>query len=145
MINEDNNIINNKQNISFFFEEKELQENTFSMQDLLDEFNKNNSVENRMNVSSYDAINYDDIINNINNKSDFEKYTVNELLKICDYYNLLKCIKMAKYKKNDIIHSILMFESDENNSEIVNRRYKLWSYVEELSKDKFMKKYIIWK
>ena len=142
MINEDNNIINNKPNISFFFEEKELPENTFSMQDLLDEFNKNNSVENRMNSISYDEINYYDIINN---KSDFEKYTVNGLLRICDYYNLLKCIKMARYKKNDIIDSILMFESDENNREIVNRRYRLWSYIEELSKDKFMKKYIIWK
>ena len=71
--------------------------------------------------------------------------TVNELLKICEYYGLLKGIKMAKYKKQDIINAIKIFEESEENQVIVLRRLTMWFYMEELLSDKTMKKYIIWK
>ena len=73
-----------------------------------------------------------------------EKYTVNQLLKICEYYGLLKCVKMAKYKKNEIIDAIINFETNLENNEIIIKRQQLWSYLEELLKDPFMKKFIIW-
>ena len=144
----DNNYINSKENISFFLlepeSENEQSENVFCMQELLDEFNKEfNTKENiRFRVQSYNE-DYENYKVN-SDYNELEKCTVNALHKICEYYNLLKYVKMAKYKKNEIIQSIIMFESDENNNEIVKRRHKLWRYMNELCKDKFMKKYIIW-
>lgn len=73
-----------------------------------------------------------------------EKYNVTQLLKICDYYDLAKYVKMAKYKKKEIVDSIVLFEIDPLNTMIVNNRQKLWYYIEELGNDKYMKKYIIW-
>jgi len=49
-----------------------------------------------------------------------------------------------KYKKPDIISSIVYFESLPENAEIVNNRHKLWSYITELLQDPKMKKYVIW-
>jgi hypothetical protein len=105
------------------------------MQDLLDEYNTN--TENKLCEEQF-------IRTSISSKS-FKECNINELLKICDYYGLIKYVKMAKYKKNDIIQSILLFESDEHNNEIVQRRYTMWHYMSELTKDSCMKKYIIWK
>uniref|UniRef100_A0A6C0E1L0 Uncharacterized protein n=1 Tax=viral metagenome TaxID=1070528 RepID=A0A6C0E1L0_9ZZZZ len=73
-----------------------------------------------------------------------EKYTIAQLLKICDYYNLTKYVKIAKYKKKEIIDSIVLFEMDFVNNDAVSRRQQLWYYMEELMNDKYMKKYIIW-
>ena len=73
-----------------------------------------------------------------------EKYNVTQLLKICDYYDLTKYVKMAKYKKKEIVDSIVLFEMDPVNTMIVCKRQKLWHYIEELGNDKYMKKYIIW-
>ena len=87
--------------------------------------------------------------NDNNNTSELNQYysetfTVPKLLKICEYYGFLKYVKMAKYKKPDIIDAILMFEMDENNNEIVTKRQQLWATMEDLANDKFMKKYINW-
>jgi len=70
--------------------------------------------------------------------------SVNQLLKICDYYNLTKYIKMSKYKKNEIVNAIILFEMDSINNITVTKRQKLWYYMEELINDKYMKTYIIW-
>ena len=73
-----------------------------------------------------------------------KNYNVSQLLKICEYYDLLKCVKMAKYKKMEIISAIIMFEQDAENNEIVLKRRQMWFYMNELLNDKYMKKYIIW-
>lgn len=127
----ENNDGNSLENIFFILDDNtETTENEFMMQDLLDDLDiTNNKIYNIQESSTIS----------------FKDCTVNELLKICEYYGLIKYIKLAKYKKNEIIHAILLFESDENNSIIVEKRYKLWNYMYELSKDKIMKKYIIWK
>jgi len=128
----------NSENIFFVFKEEENEtENSIDdellMQDLLDEFNMNFEEEDQ--ETNFFVL--------LDNKT-FQRYNVNELLKICDYYGLIKYIKLAKYKKPEIIHSILLFEKDESNREIVEKRYKMWNYMSELAKDKLMKKYIIW-
>ena len=135
----------NSENIFFVFKDKENEnenenENSIDdellMQDLLDEFNMNFEQEEDQDQEPNFFVLLD-------NKT-FQRYNVNELLKICDYYGLIKYIKLAKYKKPEIIHSILLFEKDESNREIVEKRYKMWNYMSELAKDKLMKKYIIW-
>jgi hypothetical protein len=71
-------------------------------------------------------------------------FTVKQLLFICEYYGLLKDVKINKMKKQDIIEQILMFENNNDNYEMVIRRKELWYYINELKQDKMMKKFIIW-
>ena len=40
--------------------------------------------------------------------------------------------------------TILFFESLPENEKIVQNRYKMWTYMTELTNDPKMKKYIIW-
>ena len=80
-----------------------------------------------------------------NNNELLNDYNVSELQKICEYYDLLKNVKIAKYKKADIINAIKYYEDDESNKIIVEKRLKLWSNMHELMQDKIMRKYIIWK
>jgi hypothetical protein len=46
-------------------------------------------------------------------------------------------------KKQDIIEQVILFEHDPNNIEIVERRKRMWFYINQLKEDKFMKKYVI--
>lgn len=70
--------------------------------------------------------------------------TVKDLLKICQYYGIDKNIKASKCKKQDIISTIVFFESLPENDKIVNKRHKMWACISELLSDPKMKKYIIW-
>ena len=74
----------------------------------------------------------------------YEAHTVKELMKICEYYDLAKNVKGAKCKKQDIVSTIVFFEAQLENKEIVNKRNKMWAYMKELTKDQKMKPYLIW-
>ena len=67
-------------------------------------------------------------------------FNIKQLLIICDYYGLKN---LKKLNKLNIINSLVDFESNKQNKEIVRKRKQLWFYIEELKKDKFMKKYIL--
>jgi hypothetical protein len=67
-------------------------------------------------------------------------YNLKQLTMIYEYYNIGK---VAKLKKADIIQSIVMFEHDTENCDIVMRRQLLWHYLEELKADKFTKRFIL--
>ena len=71
----------------------------------------------------------------------YEKYSLKELHKICDYYEMKK---ITKYKKMELINIIMAFEEDDNNSYIVAKRRIMWTFMEELNRDDKMKKYILW-
>ena len=72
-----------------------------------------------------------------------EQYVVADLLRICDYYGLLKLVKKTlKCKKQDIIDIIVLFETNKENEAIVKKRHQLWSYIMELKADKYMKQFI---
>ena len=73
-----------------------------------------------------------------------KEYTVKDLMKICEYYNIDKDIKSSKCKKNDIISTIILFEGLAENQNIVYKRHQMWAYIEALSKDSNMRKYILW-
>ena len=70
-------------------------------------------------------------------------YTVKELHLIAEYYGLLKLIKSNKLKKIEIIEQILLFENDIENVELVNKRKRLWSNLQELKNDNVLSKYIL--
>ena len=77
-------------------------------------------------------------------ESYYDAHTIKELMKICEYYDLAKNVKMAKCKKQDIVATIVFFEAQPENKEIVNSRNKMWAYMKELTKDQKMKPYLIW-
>jgi hypothetical protein len=79
----------------------------------------------------------DSILANQLNYSD--NYILAELKKIATYYD----ISTRKLRKEELIQEIVLFESDQTHSEIVNRRIKLWSYVKELKQDKYFKPLIL--
>jgi hypothetical protein len=79
--------------------------------------------------------------NNIFNNNIYEKYSVKDLHKICDYYRMTK---ITKYKKMELINLIIAFEEDDNNNYIVSKRRIMWVFMEELNSDNKMKKYILW-
>jgi hypothetical protein len=73
-----------------------------------------------------------------------DNYTVKELLLICEYYGFAKDLKTNKYTKEEIVDYLVCFEFDNQNTNIVNRRKTMWHYIDELRRDKFMKKFVLW-
>ena len=122
-------------NIQFLLEEADNDDDTMidpSFYDtLLQEFDsKNQIVEN------------DDIFSTMKNYD--LNFTLKQLLLICEYYGLLKEIKINKLKKQDIIEQLILFENNSDHLDIVATRKKLWRYLTELKKDKMMQRFIIW-
>ena len=66
-------------------------------------------------------------------------YTVKSLGQILDYYEISK----RKLRKDEMVQMLIMFEEDPENIEIVEKRKRMWSYVNELKEDKYFSKYII--
>jgi len=138
-------------NIFFFLEEKTHEkDNLNEIEQMLHELEDSEYSEeildyNLSTINIYYSTKkiYDDKYG-INNEQFYEDYTVKQLLRICDYYDIEKNVKMAKYKKQDIISSIVYFESLPENTEIVNNRHRMWSCIIELMHDSKMKKYVIW-
>lgn len=126
-------------NVNFFFEEMQEEKEVIDEKQLLEMINEMN---NEMN-NEYDNINY--VWNEINDETYYnEEYTVKDLLKICEYYGIDNDVKKSKCKKQDIIATIVYFESLSENNEIVEKRNKMWAYMTELLNDNKMKKYLIW-
>ena len=66
-------------------------------------------------------------------------FTRKDLDRIADYYSISKRKKL----KDELIQEIILFETDPENIEIVYRRKKLWSYMEEIKDDKYLRKFLI--
>ena len=155
---------NTKNNISFFFEEKEkdiVDINNIQNKIIIDDYNDNNDNNDdhiqqmiyELELDSLSKINnYETDMTYFINKSFYnndeiyynETYNIKDLLKICNYYGIEKNIKLSKCKKQDIISTIIYFESLLENFELVQKRNKMWAYMTELYNDSKMKKYIIW-
>jgi hypothetical protein len=133
-----NNTLNNTHdNITFFLEEKvdnTSLANDSEIQNMLKEF------EDEFNKEVFDPVEeVFDPVEEVFAPVD----TVKDLLKICQYYGIDKNIKASKCKKQDIISTIVFFESLPENFKIVNKRHKMWACISELLSDPKMKKYII--
>ena len=70
-------------------------------------------------------------------------YTVKGLFTIGEYYGIAKNMKACKLNKEQIIEAIIMFENDMLNYELVQKRKRLWFFMDELKKDKFMRKFLL--
>lgn len=135
-------MIKETEKISYFIEEVEDEDNSsnyLNIEQLLNDIeNVNIYHENHYNLLKHDK--------SISEFLDYnENYTIKDLMLICDYYGFVKEIKQNKFNKEQIIQSIIIFESNPENILIVNKRRNMWFYINELKNDKFMKKYLLWK
>ena len=116
--------------ISFYIQEIENEtENNFNIDEIMMEID-NTEINNDLFIPQ--IINY------------HENYTLKGLLLICEYYGFAKDLKNNKCNKEQIIDFLVLFESDNNNSDIVCKRQNMWFYINELKNDKFMKKFVLW-
>ena len=75
--------------------------------------------------------------------TNYSYMTLKQLNLICDYYGITSYIRITKCNKEDIINTLVLYENTYENYEIVVKRKRMWKYLAELKKDKFMKKFII--
>lgn len=149
--------LNNNDNITFFLEEKDDDKNNEEeIQKMMEEFTSlsepgfDNDIDelNSWLYDNNDETNMDYFLkkSNFGNDELFyeEEYTVKDLLKICNYYGLDKDIRTSKCKKQDIIATLVYFESLPENAKIVQKRNRMWAYITELLNDTKMKKFVIW-
>jgi hypothetical protein len=142
----------NNDNITFFLEEKNDDKNNGDeIQKMMDEFNEEIETDDFKSSwfqTSSDEADMDYFLHKSNFGNDElfyeQEYTVKDLLKICSYYGLDKDIRTSKCKKQDIIVTLVYFESLPENFEIVQKRNRMWAYITELLHDPKMKKFIIW-
>ena len=120
-----------EENISFFIDDNIEQKNEDFIYDLNELLNTEYVFKDEDNLCTK-LIHYD-----IN-------YTVKQLLLICEYYGISKDLRISKCNKSDILNTLIIYENNIENLEIVNKRKNLWYYMSELKNDKFMKKYVLW-
>jgi hypothetical protein len=127
-------LINKKDTaISYYIEEIENENNDFNIEELINKLENtilNQDVNNELIIPQ--IINYN------------KNYNIKELLIICDYYGFGKELKYYKCNKEKIIKTLVTFELNTKNNDIVNKRQNMWFYINELKNDKFMKKYVVW-
>lgn len=120
-----------EENISFFIDEYKDENNNVS------DFNINEILNSEYIFKDEDNLCVNFIHYDIN-------FTVKQLLLICEYYGISKDLKSNKCNKSDILNTLIIYENNIENLEKVNKRKSLWHYINELKKDKFMKKYVLW-
>ena len=119
-------------NINFFFTETEKSSDDLDLNDLLNKLSSIDVEDDNTESLATEIINYE------------LNYTVKQLMLICDYYGILKGVRNSKCNKNEIACAIVLFENNINNFEVCFKRKQLWEYINELKRDKFMKKYVLW-
>lgn len=65
-------------------------------------------------------------------------YTVQGLSRIMEYYGLSR----RKLRKDEMVQTIVMYEDNPENWELVEKRRRLWENIEELAQDSYLSKYV---
>lgn len=116
-----------KTDSSFDFDISDIKNEVFNVEVTDDSNNRNNSTDWSTDYLKL-QLHYND------------NFTVKDLHKICDYYDINK----RKLLKDQLVDEIALYELDTNNLLMVQTRKRMWFYMEELKNDKFFKKYVIW-
>lgn len=88
-----------------------------------------------------ETFSYDDYHLDINDLKIYyeENFTLKEVSQVFQYYGLQK----NKMVKDEMLQLLVLFETDPVNKMVVERRMRLWRYIQELKTDPFFKKYIL--
>jgi len=135
-------------NISFLLEEKDEKQDKEDKEDKFDfeNFVNLDLANNDLTYNNSELLYYVEksVFTNEDETYYSEKYTIKDLMKICCYYGIDKNIKSSKCKKLDIISTIVFFEGQTENAEIVYKRHNMWAYMTELIADPKMRGYLLW-
>ena len=128
-------------NIQFFLEETKCNngDNNEIIHNLMNEFSNLTSKT----PTPIPIPNMNSWFNDTCREIDYTDYTIKNLLKICNYYGLDKSIKASKCKKQDIIDTLIYFESLPENAVIVHNRITMWEYMSAIMNDPKMKQYVL--
>ena len=133
-------------NVAFFIDENKEPDNNNILN-----CNENNIDEQLASILSEEE--YNKFINNSNNDDTcdntefdidqlmffYNEHNVKGLTQLLQYYGIYK----QKMVKNEMIQVLALFETQEENINIVNKRIRLWRNIEELKADPFFSKYIM--
>ena len=142
----------NNGNITFFFEDTsidDLEDNGLELEHMLQNFQTDNSN----NIGDIGDISDDmkdlvyfikkDFYNGDNEYYYNEEYKLKDLMKICKYYGIDGTVRASKCKKQDVVSTIIYFESCPENYDVVLNRHKMWAYMAELLEDPKMRCYLL--
>ena len=125
-------------NLTYSLYENEKQTEDVDYNDILrdiEEEESNRELSNKNVI--HEEVSLDDITAR---ELDYEtNHTKKDLVKIAEYYE----ISIRKKNKADLISEIVIFETAIENAAIVERRRELWFYINEISEDKYLSKYLI--
>ena len=130
-----NNILNRKynnnvmENVSYDIIEKNNDREKINIDEIIGLVNNNSITNADMNMDTIVASEID-YCNNYNNKS---------LGKILDFYGICK----RKLRKDEMVQSIILFEMELCNYELVEERKRLWLNFQELKEHSFFNKFMI--
>ena len=132
-------MINN--NISYSLKESKITDNSITYDEILKEVNEmEQQIPDKEIYDDYDMgdlMGFDDYLaTELDYSTNFIK---KDLERIADYYGLSK----RKKKKDELIEDIVIFEKDPINIEKVYQRKKMWKYIEEIKKDKYLRQFLI--
>ena len=133
-------------NVEFFIDENKEPDNNNILN-----CDENNIDEQLASILSEEE--YNRFINNSNNDNTcdntefdidqlmlfYNEHNVKSLTQLLQYYGIYK----QKMVKNEMIQVLALFETQEENINIVNKRIRLWRNIEELKADPFFSKYIM--
>jgi len=127
-----------KPNLKYFLREKKKTSSIVSYEDILKE------VESLEEALPNPESNYDESLLGMDDymasELDYQtNYIKKDLERIADYYDIPK----RKKRKNELIEDIVLFEKDPANIHKVYQRIKMWKYIEEIKKDKYLSQFLI--
>ena len=125
-------------NLSYSLYENEENDEDVDYNDILKDIEEE---ENKRDLNSKNVIHEEVSLDDITARElDYDtNNTKKDLIKIAEYYE----IPVRKKNKCDLISEIVIFESAIENIAIVERRRELWFYINEISEDKYLSKYLI--
>lgn len=128
-------------NINFFIdEENKVFEKNENYIDTENEIDIDEQVALILTKEEYDIYSKEDNSINLEEMIIFyNNFNVKYLSQILQYYGIYK----PKMIKNEMIQILILFETQDENKEIVLKRIRLWKYIEELKADSFFSKFIM--
>ena len=115
-------------------ETKDKTDNKVTYESLIEQVNAESCKLDDLNM---DYLTIDDYVAS---EMDYDSnYTKKQLEFICDYYGISK----RKKRKQNLVEEIVIFEKEHSNFDIVQRRKTMWFYIEEISNDSFLSKFLI--
>ena len=133
---------NDAHNLSYSLQENRKKATTVSYEDLLEEVD---TLDEQIPEIINDEYIYDNdtmlgMDDYIASELDYQtNYIKKDLERIADYYEISK----RKKRKDQLVEDIVLFEKDSVNIQKVYQRKKMWKYIEEIKKDKYLRQFLI--